>query len=70
MILNAYGKIIEVIRSEDKWQVFYVGPEGKKRDARGIFIPSHISQEEVIPYLEDLLHEAATPKNPHIKIIK
>ena len=69
MKLNAYGKIIEVIRSGDKWQVFYVGTEGKKRDARGLIIPSHISQEEVIHYLEDILHEGGKPENPHIKII-
>ncbi len=69
MRLNLFGKAIEVVRSQEKWQVFYLGSEGKKRTAEEIIIPSEIKETEIISYLEALCHEQATPKNSRITII-
>ena len=68
MKLNVFGRMdIEVIRRGDAWLCFYLGSEGKKRLAPDIHIPSSISGEQLIGYLEDLLHEWATPQNHKIE---
>lgn len=66
MKLNVYGKRIEVIKTTNNWEVYYLGMEGKKRTAYDIVIPSDIQENEIIKYLEDLLHEWAKPSNSKI----
>lgn len=61
MKYDVYGRKIEVIKSGEQWKVYILGPEGKKRIAEDIFIPSIIKKEHIEDYLEDLLHEWATP---------
>jgi len=69
MKLNIYGRTFEVVKEHDKWVVFILGNEGKKRPSDNIFIPSHIREERLIDYLEDLLHEWASVDNQWIKPI-
>lgn len=66
MKLNVYGKKIEVVKTNDNWIVYYLGSEGKKRTAHDIVIPNELEENEIINYLEDLLHEWATPLNHKI----
>jgi len=66
MRVNAYGRIVEIIRTDNSWRVFYIGGEGKKRLAEDIIIPPEIEESNLIAYLEDLLHEWASGKYPHI----
>ncbi|MFT5700426.1 MAG: hypothetical protein ACI8ZB_003300 [Desulforhopalus sp.] len=66
MKLWVYGRKIEILRSNDKWSVFYLGNEGKKRTAHDIVIPPELEKGEIKNYLEDLLHEWATPSNNQI----
>jgi hypothetical protein len=68
MKLDAYGKRIEVIKEAESWVIYELG-EGKRTLSKDIFIPSDYSEPEVIQYLEDMLHEAATPENPAIRRI-
>ena len=63
MRIKVYGRNLEIVRSDDKWTVFLLGPEGKKRAARDILIPSRLKENQVACYLEDLLHEWARPDN-------
>ncbi len=44
--------------------------EGKKSRSNDIYIPSEYNKSQVISFLEDLLHEKATPENPNIKILE
>jgi hypothetical protein len=69
MKINAYGKIIEIVRGDDKWHVYYLGSEGKKRYANDIVIPSSLKQCDLINYLEDLFHESTNHGNSTIKEI-
>ncbi len=69
MKLDIYGRIFEVVRKNEKWVVFILGNEGKKRPADNIFIPSNIIEDEMIDYLEDLLHEWASSDDQWIKRI-
>ena len=45
---------------------FYLGEEGRKRIADDIFIPSDIKQKDIANYIEDLLHDYATPSNDRV----
>ncbi len=67
MKLDIYGRIFEVVRKDQRWFVFILGNEGKKRPADNIFIPSHVVETDVIDYLEDLLHEWASADSQWIK---
>jgi hypothetical protein len=66
MKFNVYGRKIEIVRDDGKWVVFILGSGGKKRTAQDIFIPSNIAEDDLDTYLEDLLHELATPDNDEI----
>ena len=67
MKLNVYGKMVEVVRDDGYWKVFYLGNEGKKRLAIDIFVPSSTKGEDVVTYIADLCHEWATPLRNEVK---
>jgi hypothetical protein len=67
MKLNVYSRIIEVIRKEERWTVYYLGNEGKKRIADDIALPSTLKEEELLEYIADLCHEWATPDNSEVR---
>lgn len=69
MKLNAYGKKLEVLWEDEAWVIYELG-DGKKRRSNDLYIPSEYSPDEVIGFLEDMLHESATPENPAIEIIE
>lgn len=68
MKLNAYGKLLEVVRENETWVIYEVG-EGKKSRSNDIYIPADYNEEQVVRFLEDMLHERSTPDNPSIKVI-
>ncbi|HKE43012.1 MAG TPA: hypothetical protein VKB41_00595 [Steroidobacteraceae bacterium] len=63
---DVFGRKVLVERSGDRWEVFYVGSEGKRRRAEDIFIPDMVLEDELERYLADLCHEWATPGNPNV----
>ena len=67
MKLSVYGRTLEVIKSDRGWTVYVLGADGKKRISHDIFIPSHIREKEITTYLEDLLHEWASPGNDRVE---
>ncbi len=66
MKYNVYKREIEIIKAHGTWTVFMLGSDGKKRVSHDIFIPSTVSEENMETYLEDLLHEWASPGNDKI----
>ncbi|WP_175654641.1 DUF7661 family protein [Burkholderia ambifaria] len=58
---NAFGRLLSVVRSNDRWAVFDLGAEGKRRPGN-LQIPSALAADELAQYLGDLLHEDASPK--------
>ncbi len=66
MRFKVYGRKIEVLRAGVEWMVLTIGQDGKRRVSEDIFIPSHLRESRVEIYLEDLLHEWATPRNNQI----
>ena len=67
MKFNVFGKNIEIKHRNSEWIVFYLGNEGKKRLAEDIFVPSDISENQLIDYLSDLCHEWARPNHSEVK---
>lgn len=70
MRINLYGRKIEATLSEERWKVFHLGSEGKKRMAIDIVIPSEITEAKLLGYLTDMFHEWARPGNDRVYEIK
>jgi len=49
------------------WQLFDLGPDGKRSLAKDIVIPDFISESELDKYLDDIFHESATKKHPRVR---
>ena len=65
--LDVFGRSVLVVGSENGWQAFYVGNEGKRRPATEIIIPPFLSESEFEQYIADLCHEWATERHPEVK---
>ena len=65
--LDVYGKRVRVARVAGRWRVYYRGPDGTRRPAPDLLIPSALRDDEVPRYLADLCHEWATPAHPDVK---
>ncbi len=61
MKLDAYGKLLEIVRENDTWAIYQLG-EGRRSRSHDIVIPSDFNKSQVIQFLEDMLHESATPQ--------
>jgi hypothetical protein len=58
---DIYGRyVVEVVREGSQWKVFSIG-EGKRVLASNIVIPPNVPEQALATYLDDLLHELATP---------
>ena len=44
MKLSVYGRKIEIAKMSDKWVVYYLGNEGKKRTAYDIIVPNELKE--------------------------
>ncbi|MGU7770628.1 DUF7661 family protein [Burkholderia sp. MR1-5-21] len=62
---NAFGRLLAVVRDRDRWVVFDIGGEGKRRLA-DLPIPAALAADELAQYIGDLLHEDATPRNDKV----
>jgi hypothetical protein len=66
--LDVFGKRMLAVPTEQGWAMFILGDEGKRRPAENLVIPAHIkSEQELVNYLNDLYHEAATPERPSVR---
>ncbi|MDF2179548.1 hypothetical protein P2G88_14945 [Aliiglaciecola sp. CAU 1673] len=70
MLLNVFGREVEVVRRERAWKAFYKGNEGKKRLAQDIFIPGELAENEIVGYVSDLCHEWACARYPVVQVLK
>jgi hypothetical protein len=68
--LNAFGRILKIVRSAERWQVLLLSADGKSRPTADIVVPAHLTLAEIPPYVDDLLHESATPENPSVQVIE
>ena len=67
---DVFGRRVLVTSSENGWIAYYLGPEGKRRPAHDIVVPSDIPESGIARYLDDLCHEWATERNHTVKRLK
>ncbi|NIM98024.1 MAG: hypothetical protein GTO24_08095 [candidate division Zixibacteria bacterium] len=64
---DVFGREVLVVNINDRWSVFYLGTDGKRRRAEDIVVPSFITESEIERYLADLCHEWASENYPDVK---
>lgn len=69
MILDVYGREVEVSSQGGKWRVFYLGADGKRRTAKDIVIPDNFPSSDVVEYIAGLCHEWARPSRNQVLIL-
>lgn len=62
---NVFGRIVALKHHGDSWKTYLVGNDGK-RDSGEFIVPGFVAEHELQQYLEDLLHETATPWNGNV----
>lgn len=67
LLLDVFGRTMQAVRAEGRWSLFLVGNEGKKRLVQDVVVPSELSKDELIGFLDDLYHEWATPAHPSVR---
>jgi len=65
---DVFGRRIDVERTDDGWEAFVPGADGKRRRAQ-ISIPSEFRADEVGRYLGDLFHESASAEHPAVRLL-
>ncbi len=63
---DVFGKEVGIVREEGGWRAVYVGREGKHRSAPGVTIPPWVDEPDLVEFLADLFHEAASPERPTV----
>ncbi len=62
MIFDIYGRFkLDIERMDKVWLVYRI-ENGKRRSDPNIVIPATIAENDIIEYLDDLLHEFAGPE--------
>ena len=67
MRFDVFGRAVAIERAGDRWSVYYLGTEGKRRPARDIVVPSDRPASEIERCLADLCHEWATRRHPSVR---
>lgn len=58
---NIYGRYdLEVVRTDGSWVVYRID-NGKRRPEHNLIVPTQVRAEDLETYLDDLLHELASP---------
>lgn len=65
---NVFGTLVGVEWANGQWKPYYLGNEGKRRDADFI-IPTDVAEGEIADYLAVVFHERATPERNGVERI-
>ena len=68
LVFDVFGRRMTVVETPDGWKAFYPGQDGKRRPA-DVAIPSHLEEEEIASYLDDLFHEHASADHPKVRML-
>lgn len=61
--LDVFGRLMLAELTASGWQLFDLGPDGKRRLAQDVAVPAFVSENELEQYLADLFHESATGRH-------
>lgn len=68
--LDVYGRRMRALREGERWRLFDLGNDGTHRPARDVTLPASLQPGEIAGWLGDLLHEAATPRHPDVRVLR
>jgi hypothetical protein len=61
LLFDVFGRMMQTKRTDGRWQLVLFGAEGKNGPCTDVSVPSHLSAEDVLTFLDDLYHEFASP---------
>jgi len=64
--LDVFGHTVLIERGAEGWETYYLSPDGKRRLADDIFIPSTVAEADLVRFVDDLCHERATSRHPRV----
>lgn len=71
LIYDIFGRHIGVQRKDERWLVFRADlTERKFSRLYEIIIPDYLTEAEIVGWLDDIFHEAATENHPDVKRIQ
>ena len=65
---EVFGRRIDVERKDGKWLAYLPGSDGKRRPAN-IPISAELDAKGIAQYFDDLFHESASAKYPHVRLL-
>jgi len=68
--LDVFGRRVRAAKSDQGWQMYYLGSDGKRRPADDIMVPAFVTESEIVNFMADLCHEWATEKYPDVRRIE
>lgn len=66
---DVFGKNMSVRRQDEQWLLFVDSGMGMRTRVFDVVIPSHLKQDELAIYLDDIFHEHASESHPHVRFI-
>lgn len=67
LIYNVFGRHIGVKREDNRWLIFRADlTERKFSRLYDIAIPDNMTEDEIVNWLGDIFHEAATARHPDV----
>lgn len=68
--VEVFGRRLLVERTATGWQTYIPGDDGKRRPSPAVVVPSFVvTDDELLQYLADLLHEGARPDRQTVRWI-
>ncbi|WP_414148486.1 hypothetical protein ACMGGR_06980 [Erwinia sp. BNK-24-b] len=68
MIFNVFGRTMGIKAINSGWALYRVDlNENKFSRLYDYSVPADLSSDELVQWLDDIFHEAATAKNPVVK---
>jgi len=68
--IQVFGRRLLAERAGGRWAIFYPGADGKRQVAHDVVVPEFVvTDDDLVEYLADLCHEAATATNQQVRWI-
>lgn len=65
---NVFGTLMSVHRQQGEWLLFIESGTGMRRRVYDVIIPSELSSEQLLGYLDDIFHEHSSDKHPSVTL--
>jgi len=66
---DVFGQIMSVIRQDEQWVLFRESDTGIRAKVYDVVIPSELTPEELVGYLDDIYHEYSSERRPRVLLV-